>query len=173
MTKTPARVTVREISVFSLLGAIMFMTKFVMQVLPNIHLLGLLIASATLQFRAKALIPLYVYVMLDGVFQGFSSWWLPYLYIWLPLWLMFMAAGGVRLRRSVKIPLYMSLCGLHGLLFGTLYAPAQALMFGLSFKGTLAWIAAGLPFDILHCVSNIVCGAAIVPLAELLKKLNK
>ena len=36
---------------------------------------------------------------------------------------------------------YAAVCGLHGLLYGVLYAPAQALMYGLSFEATLAWIA--------------------------------
>jgi energy-coupling factor transport system substrate-specific component len=151
----------------------MFASKIAMAALPNIHLLALFIASCTLTYRAKALIPLYVYVMLDGLFGGFSFWWFPYLYIWLPLWLAFMLFGKLRLPTALRAPLYMALCGLHGLSFGTLYAPAQALMFGLGFKAMLAWIIAGLPFDIIHAISGLASGALVLPLSSLLQKLEK
>ena len=67
---------------------------------------------------------------------------------------------------------YPVLCALHGILFGILYAPAQALMFGFTWEQTLAWIATGLPFDLLHCGGNLAAGLLILPLAELLKKLE-
>ena len=67
---------------------------------------------------------------------------------------------------------YMVVCALHGFCFGILYAPAQALMFGLSFEATLAWIASGFYFDIIHGIGNFFCGMLIVPIASLLKKLE-
>ena len=59
------------------------------------------------------------------------------------------------------------------LLYGVLYAPAQAILFGLDFKGMLTWIAAGLPFDVTHGISNLLCGVLIVPFASVLKKAEK
>jgi energy-coupling factor transport system substrate-specific component len=144
-----------------------------MQMIPNVHLLGLFVASITLAYRVRALIPLYVYIMLDGVFLGFSMFWMPYLYVWLPLWLMFLLAGKLKLPIKFQVPLYMVLCGLHGLSFGLLYAPAQALIFGLSFQSMVAWIIAGIPFDIIHAAGNFAAGTLIVPLAALLKRLDK
>ncbi|MCL1883559.1 MAG: hypothetical protein FWF81_07405 [Defluviitaleaceae bacterium] len=161
---------VRDITIFAMLGAIMFLSMFLMQLFPSVHVLGLLIASITLTYRRRALIPIYTFVLLVGISWGFSLWWIPYLYIWLPLWLMFMAAGKFNIK--TKAPLYMVLCALHGLSFGTLYAPAHALFFGLSFQATLAWIAAGLPFDIAHAISNFFAASLIVPLTALLKKLD-
>ena len=64
---------------------------------------------------------------------------------------------------------YMTVCAAHGFLFGTLYAPAQAILFGLNFKGMIAWIIAGLPWDIIHGVSNFFCGILIVPVISLLR----
>ena len=64
---------------FAMLAALMFCSKKVMEGLPNIHLLGMFIMTFTVVFRKKALIPIYVYVFLDGLFGGFSMWWLPYL----------------------------------------------------------------------------------------------
>ena len=64
-----------------MLGTIMFTSKIAMEALPNIHLVGMLTIVYTLVFRTKALIPIYIYVLMNGVYSGFSLWWMPYLYI--------------------------------------------------------------------------------------------
>ena len=50
-----------------------------------------------------------------------------------------------------------------------LYAPAQAILFGLSFEGMIGWIVAGLPFDCIHGVSNFFCGILVVPIVSVLR----
>ena len=159
-------------AVFSMLGALMFISKMVMEFLPNMHLLGVLTIAYTLVYRYKALIPIYIYVLMNGVYAGFNFWWMPYLYIWTLLW------GGAmllpkRMPKWAKCAVYPVVCSLHGFLFGVLYAPAQALAYGLDFEGTIAWIAAGAPFDIIHGVSNFCVGLLIYPLSELLIRLEK
>ena len=161
-----------EIAVFAMLGAVMFCSKILMELLPNVHLLGLLTMAYTLTFRKKALIPLYVYVFLNGLYSGFSLWWVPYLYIWTLLWGATMLLPR-RMPKKVKTFVYPSVCCLHGLLYGVLYAPAQALMFHLSLQKTLLWIAAGFSFDLIHGISNLCLGFLILPLSELLCKLSK
>jgi energy-coupling factor transport system substrate-specific component len=37
----------------------------------------------------------------------------------------------------------------------------------------LAWIAAGLPFDLMHGIGNLFAGLLILPLSELLLKLER
>ena len=164
--------TTREIVVFAMLGALMFATKKAMEALPNIHLLGMLTMAYTLTFRQKALIPLYLYVLLDGLCYGFGMAWIPYLYIWTLLWgvTMLLPRRMPPKRASVVYPL---VCAAHGLLFGTLYAPAQILMMGMSLKAGLTWILYGLPFDALHAAGNFVFGFLVLPLSELLTKLMK
>ena len=73
---------------------------------------------------------------------------------------------------KVAIPVYMIVCALHGLAYGTLYAPFQAVAFGLDFKGMIAWIVAGFPFDVVHAIGNLVASTLIVPLAAVLSKLE-
>ena len=164
--------TVREMAIFSMLGALMFCSKIIMEALPNIHLLGLFIMVFTLVYRKKALIPIYIFVFLTGLFGGFALWWLPYLYIFAVLWGATMLLPK-NMPRAVCMVVYPTVCCLHGLLYGVLYAPTQALVFGLDFRGMLAWIAAGLPFDLLHGIGNLVSGFLILPLATLLSKLQK
>lgn len=75
--------------------------------------------------------------------------------------------------RGAAAIVYPVVCALHGLCYGTLYAPAQALMFGLDFRQTLAWIAAGFPWDVLHGAGNFLLGFIILPLSELLRRLSR
>ena len=175
MTKENVRhgsVNVREMCIFAMLGAIMFASKVIMEALPNIHLLGMLTVTYTVVYRKKALVPLYLYVMLEGLFGGFNFWWLPYTYIWTILWGITMLLPR-NMPKKVAYVVYSVICALHGFAFGTLYAPAQALMFGLNFEQTVAWIIAGLPFDMIHGFSNLGLGFLVVPLSELLARLSR
>ena len=157
-------------AVFAMLGTLMFCSKIIMEVLPNIHLLGMLTMVYTIAFRRKALLPIYVYVMINGLYAGFSMWWIPYLYIWTVLWALTMLIPR-RISKKAAAIVYPLICGLHGLAFGTLYAPAQALMFGLNLEQTLAWITVGFPWDVVHAVGNVAAGLLILPFSELMKKL--
>jgi len=162
----------KDLIIFAILGSIMFISHMIMIWIPSVHLIGLFIAAFTLTYRVRALIPIYLYVMIYGAIYGFSTWWVPYLYIWIPLWGLFMLVGMFKLPVKAKVPIYMVLCALHGLSFGLLYAPFQAWVFGLSFQGMVAWIIAGIPFDVTHAISNLAAGILIVPLSELLIRLS-
>ena len=72
--KTPDKktLTVPEIALFAMLGALMFGAQVVMEVLPNVHLSGMFVILYTVLFRKKALIPIYLYVFLIGVRWGFG-----------------------------------------------------------------------------------------------------
>ena len=157
---------------FGMLGALMYASKVIMEILPNVHLIGVFVIAFTVVYRKKALYPIYTYVFLNGLMAGFSTWWLPYLYLWTLLW-------GATMLLPKELPdktrpiIYMTICALHGFLFGTLYAPAQALIFGLDFKGMVAWIIAGLPWDFVHGVSNFFCGLLICPIISLLQNAER
>ncbi len=166
------KLTVKEITLFAMLGAILYCGDIFMEMLPNIHLVGVLTVVYTLVFRKKALIPIYLYVLLILLTSGFGMWSLPYLYLWAILW-------GIVMILPKNMPIWLQwfvypfICMLHGLSFGILYAPAHALMFGLNFEGTLAWIISGLGFDITHAIGNFAGGLLIIPLVALLRKLKK
>ena len=138
------RLTTREITIFAMLGAVMYGSKVILEFAPNI------------------------YVLLNGLFSGFSAWWVPYLYIWTVLWGAVMLLPK-KMPKAVRPFVYMIVCAVHGFLFGTLYAPVQAVLFGLNFEGMIAWIAAGLPWDFLHGISNFFCGILIVPIVSVLR----
>lgn len=166
------KLNAREICIFGLLGALMYASKAIMAVIPNVHLIGVFVVSITVVYSKKALYPIYIFVLLCGLMDGFGVWWIPYLYIWLPLWGVAMVLPK-KLNPIVKTLMYMTVCAFHGFLYGVLYAPAQALLFGLNFDGMVAWIIAGLPFDLVHGVGNFFCGLLIYPVVGILKQVNK
>ena len=166
------KLKVRDIAIFGMLGALMYASKVIMDVLPNIHLIGTFIVAMTVVYRRKALYPLYIFVLLTGLLNGFGTWWIPYLYIWTVLWGMTMLIPK-KIPEKAKPIVYSVVCSLHGFLYGVLYAPAQALIFGLDFEATLTWIATGIPFDITHGISNFICGLLICPIISILSKAEK
>ena len=167
-----AKLSIKEITLFAMLGAILYCGDIFMEMLPNIHLVGVLTVVYTIVFRKKALIPIYLYVLIMLLTNGFGMWSLPYLYLWLILW-------GIVMILPPNMPVWLQwfvypfVCMLHGLSFGVLYAPAHALFMGLNFESTIAWIVSGLGFDIMHAIGNFAGGLMIIPLATLLRKLKK
>lgn len=164
--------TLKELVTFSMLSAIMLISKLVLEAIPNFHLLAVFTISITVVYRQKALYPIYLYVFLQGVVAGFNPWWVPHLYLWTVLW------GAVMLLpknmpKGIAAVVYTLVCGLHGLFYGLLYAPAQALFFGLDLEGMITWWVAGLPFDVVHGVHNLLLGLLIMPIISVLKKADQ
>ena len=172
MTARIRRERLRELIVFAVLGTVMFVSKLAMEALPNIHLLSMLTIVYTVVYRAKGLIPVMIGMLLIGLVNGFALWWVPYLYIWPLLWAVTMLLPK-NMPVKIAAPVYSVLCALHGLAFGTLYAPFQAVMYGLSVKAMFAWIAAGFAFDITMAIGNLCASVLIIPLVTVLRKLEK
>ena len=167
--KKKSGLTIREICIFAMLGALMFALKKAMEGIPNIHFNAVLIVVYTIVYRRKALYPIYIYVFLDGVTQGFSQFWVPYLYLWTLLWAAVMLLPK-KMPLWVSVIVYGVVCSLHGFLFGTLWAPYQALTYHYNLKQTLAWIATGFPFDCIQGAGNLVSGLTlVVPLSKALR----
>lgn len=165
------RLTVREITVFAMLGALLFGSKMLLEAVPNIHPLTMLIMVYTLVYRKKAIFPLLVYLVLDTVKWGFATM-IPYWYIFPLVWLCTLAipkaVSGVRLQIVCTV-----ICTLFGLLFGVLYAPWQAFLWKLDLPKTLTWIAAGFYFDLLHAAGNFAASFLTLPLVKLVNRINQ
>lgn len=162
----------QELALFALFGAMMFLVAQI-DTIPNVHQLGLFIAAFTVVYRAKALIPIYLYVVLEGWLGGFGLWWYPYLYLWTVLWLLVMLLPR-KLPEAAAGVLLTLVTTLHGLAFGLLYLPFQCYAF-LDGNRSLAWSwwLAGLPFDVSHAVGNFFASLLILPLIRLLCRLQK
>ena len=171
--KNKKRLFLFRLVLYAMLGALMFVSKEAVEFLPNIHPAGLFILAFTAVYGWGALVPIYIFVILCGIFDGFGTWWVMYLYVWAVLW-------GVGMLIPKK--LYLSkwgyfvfpvVNGLYGLSFGVLCAPWEALVRGFDFKQTMVWISAGMPFDLYHLLGNFAAGFLVVPLVLLLTKLER
>lgn len=164
---------VYEIAVFAMLGALMTVLDLAMNILPNVHLCGVLIVTFTAVYRWKALFPLYVYVFLIGFFEGFGTWWFAYLYVWLILWGLAMLVPR-KTPRPLAAVLYGFICALHGFAFGFLWIPVQMLFLNFTFDQALVWWSFGFfTADIPHGIGNLVGSILITPLAGLIRRLDK
>lgn len=168
------KIKLKDVVILAMLAALMCVGDFAMEWLPNVHFVGVLIVVATVVYRWYALFPIYVYVFIQGVVAGFHPWWVAYIYIWAVLWLFVMLIPQ-KLPEKIKNILYIAVCAAHGFLYGTLYAPSQVLLFfGGDFSKMIPWIIAGIPFDITHGVSNLICSVLLIyPIVKILKHTDK
>jgi len=179
MSNQTKRLRFTELAIFALFAALLFLLRYSLQVIPNIHPLAMLMASFTLVWRSKALIPIYLYAAIELIVGGFGFMGWLYLYAWLPLWLamMFLARYFDRkpqLSHKTKAMMLMFTCAAHGLLFGLISAPLHVLLFGpRNWQAFAAWAAAGFWFDVLHMVGNFAAAILILPMVSLLEKLRQ
>ena len=160
-----AKITVRELALFSVLGALTFAAKYVMSFLPNIEPVSLMVMLFAVVFGKKALYPIYLYVAMEILFYGLGLWNINYLYIWLVL------GVSAYLLRGMRQPLgWAMLSGVYGLLFGALCGIVDIFIGGIPYAFA-KWIS-GIPFDIFHCAGNFVIALLLFkPMRELMTRL--
>lgn len=159
------KISVREIVLFGVLGALTFAAKYVMSFLPNIEPVSLMVMLFAVVFGKKWVYPVYLYVAMEILFYGISLWNINYLYIWAVL------AVAAYFLRNMQSPLaWALLSGVFGLLFGALCGIVDVCIGGFSYAVT-KWIS-GIPFDIAHCAGNFVIALVMFkPLRKLMEKL--
>ena len=167
---------IRHLVLFSMFGAMMTISDQLMNALPNVHLIGMFTMVLTLVYRKKALIPIYLFVVLDGLVEGFyPSTWIMYSYIWLVLWAWTMLIPK-KMPDKIRAVLYPILCALHGLAFGVLTTPVTLFMHYPQSMWNMAnfWklVLTGIAFDTNHIIGNFFAGLLILPLSKLLYKLE-
>ena len=159
------RLSVGEMALFGVLGALTFGLKLVMAPLPNIEPVSLLVMVYGVVFGWRALYPVYLYVLMEILYFGLGTWNINYLYIWGIL-----AAASIVLQKTQNPLCWALLSGAFGLLFGALCAPVDLFIGGPGFAVS-KWIS-GIPFDLLHCGGNFAIALILsVPLCRLLTRL--
>ncbi len=144
-----SKLQAKDITLYAILGVVLFALKMVMAGLPNIEPVSLLIIVYALVFGRNALWAVCVYVLLECFTWGFSTWTVSYLYIW--PFLFFLA----RLLRKMDSSLsWAILSGAFGLCFGLLCTPVCFFSGGWGYA--VSWWLSGIPFDLLHGAGNFV-----------------
>lgn len=157
--------SIQEIALFGVLGALTFALQVAMAPLPNIEPVSLLIMIFAAVFGWKCLYPVYIFVIMEILFYGINTWNIYYLYVWTVL-----AFGAIMLRKSQNPLAWAMLSGVFGLMFGALCGIVDIFIGGFAYAGT-KWVS-GIPFDLLHCGGNFVIALIMFkPLRAVMEKL--
>ena len=158
----------RELCLLALMAALIFSSKVALAALPNINLNSVLIILTVIFFGWRALLAVYVYVLLEGLVFGFSVWWFGYLYVWDVL-----AVAAMLLRKNDSALLWAVVAAVFGLCFGPLmYLEYFAINGGWEMFFAM-WVA-GIPYDLTHCIGNFVLTLALYrPLYAVMRRLTK
>lgn len=163
----PSDKGLRELTSLAVFAALLIALQVGLSFLPNIELVTLLIILMTKHFGWKSMLSVWVFVLVEGLIYGVHIWWINYLYIW-PLLVIL-----VMIFRRLDHPLpWGILAGGYGLLFGTLCSIPYFLTGG--WGAGFGYIISGIPFDLIHCVSNFILVLLLYkPMNIFLKKILK
>ncbi len=169
--------SLKEIAFFGVYSALIIAFKEIMNVLPNIEPVTVMLIALTCVFGVKALLPAYVFSIIQIFLHGFHLWNMIYLYVWamlvlislcfLPLHSLIEAKAGKSSPVLLTV-LWTVLAALFGISYGVICSLPYFLTLGV--QGAVAWIVSGFTFDILHCIGNAVISALMFfPLYKILK----
>lgn len=163
--KSKTKITVRDIAITGMMIATIEVAKNALAFIPNVELVSLLVILFTLYFGKKILFVIPAFILLEGCIYGFGLWWIMYLYVW-PL----LALITYIMRKQESVWVWAIMSGSFGLVFGALCSIPYIVLSGP--KAAFAWWVSGIPFDILHCVSNFVlCLVLFKPLSKVMRKM--
>lgn len=166
MKEEKAVLTTKDIAFIGVMVATIEAAKFALSFLPNIELVTLLIILYTFFFGKKVLYVIFSFVLIEGCRYGFGVWWIMYLYAW-PL----LALVTYLFRKKESVWFFSILSGAFGLCFGALCSIPYFFIGGP--VTAFSWWIAGIPYDIIHCISNFtLCLVLFKPLRAVLKKLE-
>lgn len=157
MEKRKQKLTAKDIAMVGVMVAVIEVCKVVLLGLPNVELTTFWIIMFSLYFGSRVFFVVPVFILIEGMMFGFGIWWVMYLYVW-PL----LAVMALLLKKMDSAVSWGILSGIYGLLYGffcsfpyiVIGAVGGGLMAGLRYG--LTWWVAGIPYDILHGISNFV-----------------
>jgi len=151
------RTAARDVATVGLMVAVIEACKMVMQSMPNIELTSFFIILFTLCYPRLTLYAIPVFTLIEGMLYGFGLWWVMYLYAWPLLTLVVRVFS-----RNDSAFFWAVVSGGFGLLFGALCAIPYFFIgfvgggFSQGLTQMFSWWVAGIPFDLIHGVSNFV-----------------
>ena len=161
--------TVRDITLIGMMVAVIEACKMAMTFLPNIELTSFWVIVFTLFFGWKMVFVIPVFILIEATIYPFGLWLIMYFYAWpllaLIVWIF---------RKKDSVWFWSILSAMFGLSFGLLcaipYIFIQGSTGGLAFA--FSWWIAGIPWDLVHGVSNFVLMLILYrPVRNLMKKL--
>ena len=150
MTRTGR--AIRRIVLIAAMTAILEVSKFALNAIANVELITLLVILFTRRFGWRlTLASVLLFAGLESLWWGISIWTATYFYVW-----------------PISPLMNAVIAGVYGLLFGALCALLTLVTAGPN--AALAWWIAGIPYDLVHGLSNfVICLVLYRPLAEALR----
>lgn len=160
------KLNVKNIALLGVMIAILEVAKNVLAFLPNVELVSLLIILYALYLGKRVFLVVPAFVLIEGCIYGFGLWWIMYLYTW-PL----LAVLAMLFKKQDSVWFWSILSGMFGLFYGALSVIPYLFLGG--FQTAFSWWIAGIPFDIIHCVSNFVlCLILFKPLRNVMRRMT-
>ncbi|MBQ9643810.1 MAG: hypothetical protein IJV26_07200 [Lachnospiraceae bacterium] len=161
------RLSIQDLAVMGMMLAALEAVKRALDFLPNVELVTLLFIVFTLYYGRKMLLVALAFTLLETFFWGVHNWVIMYLYIW-PLLILIVHYT----RKHAGHFFYCILSAAYGLLFGAMCSLPYLVAGGPG--AAFAWWIAGIPYDIIHCISNfLLCLILYRPLTAALDKVKK
>lgn len=147
----------RDVALVGMMVAVIEVCKVVLMGIPNVELTTFWIIMFSLYFGNRVFFAVPVFILLEGTLFGFGLWWVMYLYVW-PL-----LAVITRLMNKMESAVGWSiLAGIYGLMYG-LFCSVPYFVIGAADGGFMAglqagfaWFVSGIPFDLIHGISNFL-----------------
>lgn len=148
-------------------SAILVALQVSLSFLPNIELVSFLFIIYGLVFNLQKNIAIsFVFVTLQMLIWGAGDWVIGYYWIW-ALWVFI-----INLIKNINKDNYYLWAitnGLWGILFGILFSINHGFFYGFGFS--LVYWTKGLPFDMIHTISNYVITVVVFkPVLTVFKK---
>lgn len=133
----------REVILIATMAAVLEAAKIALNAIQNVELVSLLLMLYAQIFGARrTLVVIYIFDFLETLYWGSGTWVFAYLYVWDVI-----AQGAFGLG-------FCFLCAIVTLIIGS---PHMMIT---------SWIA-GIPYDVIHCISNFtLCMALYQPLKK-------
>lgn len=164
---TRSKLTLLELVILSLLGAVLFVVQVALGFLPNIELVSVLIIVYVRVYGWKVFYPIYLFVALETVWYGINTWVIQYAYVWAILALVVLPLRGHDSRM-----LWVLVNTAFGFVFGALCSITYLFIGG--FSAMAAYWISGIPFDLLHMGGNFLTALILCePLYRLLCRLKQ
>ncbi len=162
-----SEVSVKDVAYLGMSLAILEASKLALDLLPNIEIVTLLFIVYTIFYGRKTILVAIGFTAIECFLKGFNVWLFMYLYIW-PLLIIIVYYAN---RNKVGSGFYCILSGFFGLFFGMFCSIPYLFIGGWSMAVT--WWIAGIPYDIIHCVSNFfLCLLLFKPLCAIMRKVT-
>lgn len=128
--------------------------KRALDFLPNVELVTFLFLVFTILYGKKTILVSFAFTGVETLVFGGGIWVVMYLYIW-PLEILLVSALHRKFPRSADgYWWYCIFSALFGLFFGAACTIPYWIMGGP--RAAIAWWIAGIPYDIVHGVSNFL-----------------